>query len=246
MEFLLENIGENKVTLEVNANDFEQRTDYMYSFSNKQFFADLLSKQKATSNEVQENVRPICGSFMKIMRVLKDPVFLTYGPQEQGTMIKEFIDSVSSHENTRFKKLTKHQQHDLSKRIEAGVIDSIDEYLLKFFSNVLDKSLFLVDERGLLAFHQLNKNIEGLGCIVMKHRDGLFSVEESMINNTVSNVKEFMIKNKFINSSFIDTLSAKEVQDLACRFEVALYKDTDGKKKKLLKEEMKKEIIKKI
>lgn len=234
MEEILRNLGENKVTLDIAVNDYEQSLNYRKQTVISQY-PELLNKKSTVIKQpalpTQTPTKQVIEkSLLQIVQLISDNSAVSQG----------LLDSI------HFKKLTKIQQASLTKKIMTDDFSILQDYDLKCFGMYIKKHLYVIEDKT-LTFYEDSVLDEA---IVLHKHNNAFTMDEDIhkkpLIHSVEDAQEYLAKSHCLNEKYIDTLSAKNVQKIAELYGIDLYKIVEGKKKKRVKDDLKREIVRKI
>jgi hypothetical protein len=264
MDYLINNIGENKVTQVVQANEFEQMIDYeLPKFTHENMYEDLLKKRvqsasmtsissrvSSSGNLTEDNIFYPEDPFIFAMCYIKTPSIGIYSKDRIPRVLNQFRKSIVDDEKSfNIKKLTKLQKQNLSNLFSSGeIVSNITEILLNFFSHYLKTNLIVVKNKEIFRNILCNEDSFDTAIIIDKYgrghyRLGIFKGRHVI---TWSEMKEYIFENKYIDAKLLDICGVADLRLLAEKLDIPLFKEENGKKSKLLKEDLKIEIIKKI
>jgi hypothetical protein len=147
------------------------------------------------------------------------------------------------------KKITKADKIKLQKLFESGKpIKDIDNMIITFFMYYLKVNLVVIKIKEI--YKGILCNEDGFETIIIRDKKGNGEYKINQIDNkhtfTWANAKEYLFENMFIDKKFLDICSANDMKKIAGYLGISIFKDENGKQKRLLKDELKIEISNKI
>jgi hypothetical protein len=265
MDYLLNNISENKVTQVIQVNEFEQNIDYeLPIYTNETMYEDLLkrrapstsltsisSRVSSSGNLTEDNLFYIEDPFMFIMCYIKNPCIGIYSKDRIPRVLNQFRKNIIDDDNHfNIKKLTKSHKQILTNSFASGeVISTISEPLLNFFSHFLKTNIIVIKNKEIFKGILCNEDSFDTIIIIDKHGRGHYRLALFKGKHAIPwcEMKEFIFENKYFDQKLLDMCGVAELRTLAEKLDIKIVKeDENGKKIKLLKEELKTELIKKI
>lgn len=192
MDYLLQHLGPNKVTLPILTNHFEQSHDYQYDNTLNPWFSEDLFKRKGKSlssssmnsksssyssllNEIGSGRGPSMDivseedSFMFLMLYIKNPSIGVFGMETVRKMLKDFRRELLEDDGLfALKKLTKKNKIDIMEtiRCDSIALENISEPLLNIFTHYLKVNIVMIQGRC-AAFDVVLCNEEGFDTVVI-------------------------------------------------------------------------------
>jgi hypothetical protein len=268
MDFLLSHLGENKVTQVIQTNEFEQAIEYNgHNVQNpdSSMYEDLLKRKMINSssstsissrvssygNLVEDNAYYPENSLLYAMCFVKQPSMGIYSKDRIPRILSQFRKSILEDNNAfNIKKISKTQKTALKQYFESNEpIQVTDDSIPQLFSHLLKSNIIIV--RGKQVFKGIICNEDAFDTIVVidkyvrgHYRLCMFKGGRHVI--PWEEAKTFMFTSKYVDIKFLDLCSVNDLRVLAETFDISTIKVVDGKKHKLLKDELKQELTKKI
>lgn len=238
MEFLLDNLGANKVVLDIKTNNYEETYDYrkeVYARFNE--IEDILSmykdtlKQPLPSKALQSN--PSDPFLYKILLFL-DPTLSLIG--DKNVFIDKFRGDLQGKLRNYEEKLKKYGFD--TKDVLGQITNTKEERtgLYRYIAILLEKSL-AVESNGLIILCEVSTSDK---CVLIDE-----NVQEITIKECKQRIRQLNKENHIKNNTIakLDSLLVKDLKEIADDLGVSLYEvDSSGKKKALLKAELKDKI----
>jgi hypothetical protein len=261
MDYLFENLGENRVTQVVNTNAFEQTTDYNYSKTEHEFFEDLFRKRPKVSSGSLSSI-PSCSNFenefichtndtfMYLMCFIKTPAISLHTKDVIPRYLVDFRKEITEDEKSyNIKKLTKVNKVRLISLFSSSEpIYNVDNDVLLYFSHYLKVNVIVVVKTHLQKSILCNEDSFDSVIIIDKHGKGSYRMvlADGSHIMTWGKAKDYLFERQLFDQKFIEMLGVTDLRNIALKRGISIYKDENGKKVKLLKEELKQELLKKI
>lgn len=268
LEHLLKNIGENKVNQAIQTNQYEQSVDYNYETNTKPTF-DLFKRRSMKSMSSTSIMTASASSgamassssgsgahalmtrdtFMYIMCYIKTPSISVYSKDSIPKLLSEFRKSlVSDDVSFAVKKITKAQKQELLRMFSCTEpVINVNEMILNYFSHYLKTNIYVWhgDTKTLIKSVVGSDDSFDTTLITCAGRDqySLHSIHSNKPSVPLADVKVAVIHDKLLDRNHIETLSVTELRNIAEACRVDMYKTVDGKKTKLLKDELKARIL---
>lgn len=264
LDYLFAHLGENKVTQEILSNRFEQSTSYRYSKENDMFYEDLTKKRNkslpsySSSSgcnlaEMGKSIYNVSDPFMYLMYYIKTPSISLMSKDVVQQTLKDYRKSICEDDQSfLIKKLTKTNKQKLLNLLSSEQpLKEIDEIILNYFSHILKVNIVVVIKSALMKAVLCNE--DNFDTVVIRDPSGrgMFKlIEHGEHNDYVlswKDAKTYLIEKKLIDRRFIESLTVSELRTVASQFEIPISRKNDeGKVCKLLKDDLKIEILKKI
>lgn len=266
LEYLFTHLGENKITQEIKINHFEQSTHYQYCHDYETFYEDLLKKRNksisstsltslsSASNLVDKGdvIYYVDDPFMYLMYYIKNPSVSLMSKDVVQHLLREYRKTLYEDEQSfSIKKLTKSNKQMLLNMLSSGdKIDVINEVIINYFSHFLKINIVVIVKSTLMKAIFCNE--DNFDTVVIKdtYGRGMFKLLEHGENKLYviswREAKIYLIDKKFVDKRFVDNMSVIELRAIAVNMDISISKLVNGKSYKLLKDELKIEILKKI
>ena len=263
MDELVLRIGESKVNQVITTNEYEQSVNYDYtSQEDGDHYDDLFKKRSKSSStsltslasqsniSLEDTIFYNEDPLMYIMLYLKNPTVSIHSKDSIPRLLSDFRKTLTNDSNSfEIKKMSKLHKQQLQNKILSGQsIKDIDESLLNYFSHYLKINLVVVTKEKVYKWILCNDDGFDSVLITNWNAQGHFRLVQvdNRTSNSWSNIKKYIFEKRWFDSQFLEVLSVIEIRYLAEKMGIELYKNLNGKKTKLLKEELKIEIVKKI
>ena len=268
MDFLVTNLGDNRITQHINTNEYEQSTDYAYMSAGavqhgSGFFEDLFkqkNKSESSASLISQNsscnlntgddrVTFYHDTFMYIMYYINTPSVSLVSKDTIPRILKEFRTSLMDDETTfAIKKFTKtNKQHIVSILTSFEPVITVDEVTLCYFAHYLKTNLVMVKRDKTFSKGMLCAD-DNFQTAVLNETKGTFKLMmwKGKPTTTWDEVKEYLFEKAVLDPVMVAMLSVFDLRKLAVKLGINTHKDIDGKQVKILKEELKAIILKKI
>ena len=264
MDYLFDNLGDNKVTQVIQTNKFEQSINYISEQRNEELYEDLLKKKiprsasttsmgsriSSVDNLSDDNIFYQEDAFMFIMCYVKTPSIGIYSKDRFPKILSQFRKGILEDENVfKIKKITKTDKLRLIKVIEsANIISNIDDVILNFFAHFLKVNIVVILKTTILRGVLCNEDSFDTIIITDKKDSGRYRLNIKNGQHICSwiEAKQYLIINNHVDKKLLELCSVIELRNLAEKMNIDIYKNENGKRTKVLKEELKNEILKKI
>ena len=238
MEFLLNNLGTNKVVLDIKTNKYEEVFDYTKenydSFNDIEDIIDIYKEKTKTQSPSHNQTKNIVlDEFICNILLHLDPT-LSLIP-DKSIFIDKFRADLKDKLPNYQEKLKKYNIDikDVMKQISNDKEDRSGFY--RYIAILLEKSI-AIDTNGEICLYQMCSND---ACVLIGKEPIEITVKECKERICQFN-KEKHIKNNTIDK--IDQLIVKDLKEIAEEIGAAIYKLEGGKKKPLLKAELKENV----
>ena len=263
MEELLGSLSENKVNQNINVNKFEQSISYVYAKKEfKECYEDLFKKKPKSSINSLSSLSS-CGNlstddsiyysedaFIYLMAYIRYPTISLHSKDNLTRLLSDFRkDLVNDEHSFQIKKMNKTQKQTLQNKLLSGEpFQTVDDTTLSYFSHILKVNIVLITN-GNISKGILCKD-EGFDTILITDIKNTGKYKMLQIHGkpvcSWTEAKFYIFEKRWLESTFIDMYSVSELHTIAQKLDIHLYTEKDGKKTRLLKEQIKVEIAKKI
>jgi len=270
MDYILQNIGLNKVNIQVNTNLYEETNGYIEEenlFGGIENIIDIYQSnnkkpQHRNNSETTHNAikRPIVNNIINNFNKSVDVSDNITGFNSLILCVLEIIDPLVSvlNNSTKLEKIKNFKNMmdlnlgmiklQISKDEMKKAIDNEDIIVCIYFAFILKKNIVLYKDDDIEIYGNYDE------CIVISF-DPIEKVYKISDINTKDNVDfykrlmidkrlKMMIENNFIEK--LNTFLLKDLKDTADKLHIPTYKIEENKKKNLLKNELKDKIKQKI
>ena len=259
MDNLTSKLGRNRVSQVILPNEFEQSTEYCYDINHSKYYDDLFKKKQKpinllppSSQDNHENcVFNEFDSFVFLMCYIKYPTISLHSKDTLSRVLKEFRAELTEDDDSfRIKKLTKINKAKLVNIISSkDPIVKADHLVVSYFAHYLKMNIVVVYKSDIVKCIVCDD--KGYDTIVVFDRseNGRFKLmtHDGQHIFTWKTAKEYLFDGKIYDRTIIDSLTMQELGNLASKLGVDLYKNDEGNRRtKLLKAELKMQIVEKI
>lgn len=263
MDFLLERLAANKVTQTILTNKYEQTPNYDYVSTRdcNSYFEDLFkNRNKSVSSlslasngsahslvaQALTETPPESDSFFHIVNCIQNPSITLYPKDQIPRLVKEFRTTLLNDESSfGVKKLTKNNKQEIMRLLSSTepTVGFVNDVVLTYFSHYLKTNLIVSTPRGIFRSVVCCDDTFDTSLMTEVKPNGFKSTFGPA---PYQRVKEYMFENRILDTQFVESLSVQDLRMLAKSMGVDLCKDENGKQVRLLKDELRKHIIKKI
>jgi hypothetical protein len=258
MEYIKEHIGPNKITIEIKPNDFEETVaiDTLPNgiedvFKNMDNMIEIFRKQQGTNTPKQGFVnppsqQPIHDNLLFVLLSTTDPMLELHKNEEINRYVQAFKDDLIKNLVNMYKKLELNKLYSEDEIKTAIKLSNLDlkerKAVLVYFSRLVNKCIGIELESGEIIFNENNCSDKG---IYIKQSGQKFEIEanddaiekEAFHKKIVDGKIKYYLKNNYVDK--LDTLLVKDLKVIAEDLDLPTSKNDDGKKKPLLKNELK-------
>ena len=263
MEVIISNLGDNRVSQCIATNMYEQTTEYQYNKPVECLYEDLFKKRSrsvsTTSLQSISSNKNVCDiefvkfgedSFVYLMYYIKDPSISLSSKDVIPRNLKDFRNALANDDKTfAIKKMSKlSKQKIMNTLLSSEPIRQVDEALLSYFSHYLKANIILLKSDSIIkSCICIEDNFDTV--IIDDKRDkGLYKMV--MVSNNYSlswkEAKDYMFSHGIYDKTILDTLNAVEMRALAQKLNIPVVKEVEGKKHKVLKDDLRMLIANKI
>lgn len=239
MDFILKNIGQNKVNVPIVSNEYEETQPYM--------------EEQSKFDEI-ENIIDIYKSSNKVSKTVSVKKILLSSFNSLMYCILEFIDNTISLHSDDFK-LEKVEQFkkQLNSKIDLGPKkvfgygrDSYHEFLENEDKRILNWICYFLNKTIVLKSNIADIILFGTeeGCIVIEeniHSQYILSNSKDLTSKWKTEKKKLLAL-KYTPEK-LNSMLVKDLKEVAKELDISLFKIEDGKKKNYLKNDLKDMIV---
>ncbi len=272
MDYLFANLGENKVNQTIQAHvAWEQSIEYCYPPpADSNFFADILKRRPKSlssnsldslrSHAIESPNKPRRGnamqptptsnpmdSLMYIICYIKDPSISVHSPATLPRVLSDYRKTLMADDASfEVKKLSRAQKHEVLAALGSGMPLLATSAVVTYFVNHLATNIYVYDEQKKVLNKYTGTTDDTIVIVCDNSTYTLFTVDDAHVFSQ-DDAKQHLLKRKWVDAAFVGTLSVVELRILADCLGVDTYRLTDcGKRVKLLKEELKTNLLNKI
>jgi hypothetical protein len=260
MDYLISNLGENRVTLPICGNEYQQSVDYEYTNNSNLFYDDLFKKRKTLSssklNGSNSSISSIGAhnfekgfisskydSFAYILLYLSDSTISVLTSDSLKKRIIEFKKQIKDSDIiNNIKKITKAQKQLLEKQFTEEIF-SVYDVTLQVAAKYLDTNIVLIENNKV---REGIVNIEKPTALIVFDKEKNIYKLKLLYNEPTHEyeiVRDHIIKNAMFDKNMVSNMNLKDLKKAAIVVGISLTRTENGQEIKLLKNDIKLNIL---
>lgn len=207
--------------------------------------------EKLTTKNVlfQNSSAPIHDHLMFTLLLSTDPLLELHRNEEINTRVQAFKDDMIKNLQTMHRKLDLHKlysEHEIISAIKLFTLSVIERKpLIVYFSRLVNKCIAIENQDGTIISNNNACSEKGLYLRIHDEMNKFEIMDKNEFNDHVMKTKvAYYLKNNYLNK--LDTLLVKDLKATAEDLEICIVREEDGKKKPLLKNDLKQVIKEKL